>query len=391
LGKDIAFISQMCINKSSLARSRFTMTILDDPQRGQHGAAAEQCEADLKALPVSGDHAWLAALLRTAMDPVIISDSKLRIVLSNTEAQRLFGYRSNQLHGCSMALLLTAASCERLQQAAGGAASAARFRAEAVRADGSHFNMDLSLSSVTCGDEAFLVASMRDASLASVAGRRRALSFQHAHELEKRRFSRELYNELGQCLSVLKLDLDWLEQTLHKSDRASPDVRRISNMQAVLDNAIMRTRAIASDLRPPLLDDFGLLAAVRWITQAFEKRTGVRCEIDCVTDPIAGGDAVHSVVYRVVQECLLNVERHAHASRVQVSIRTDGRRLEVLVQDNGAGMPSGAERKPGCFGLVAMQERIYTLGGNMDISSSAAQGSAIYVSLPIEPPAIHLS
>lgn len=367
------------------------MTILDHQQRDQTGAQAEQCETSLTQLPVSADHAWLAALLRAAMDPVIISDCKLRMVLLNAEAQRLFGYRSSQLHGRGIALLLAASSYERLQQAANGAASAVRFRAEGVRADASRFEMDLSLSSVTCGDEAFLVASMRECSPATVAGRRRALSFHHAHELEKRRFSHELYNELGQCLSVLKLDLDWLEQTLHAADGTSPCRERISNMQSLLDNAIMRTRAIASDLRPPLLDDFGLLAAVRWIAQAFEKRTRVRCQIDCDCDAIAGGDAVDSVVYRVVQECLLNVERHAHASCVQVSMRTDGRRLEVLVQDDGAGMPSGAERKPGCFGLVAMQERIYTLGGNMDICSSARQGSAIHVSLPIEPPAVQLS
>jgi PAS domain S-box-containing protein len=367
------------------------MTILDFQQRDQPAAPAEFGEANLTHLPAGADHAWLAALLRAAMDAVIISDSNMRMVLLNGEAQRLFGYRSTQLVGHGLGLLLAADACERMQQAAAGAACAARFRAEGKRADASRFEMELSLSSVACGDQAFLVASMREYGPATVAGRRRALSFHHAHELEKRRFSHELYNELGQCLSVLKLDLDWLEQSLHAGDQVSPGIERISNMQSLLDNAIMRTRAIASDLRPPLLDDFGLLAAVRWIAQAFEKRTGVRCEIDCDTDAIGGGDAVDSVVYRVVQECLLNVERHAHASHVQVSMRTDGKRLEVLIQDDGAGMPCGAERKPGCFGLVAMQDRIYTLGGNMDICSSAKRGSAIHVSLPIEPPVVQIS
>jgi PAS domain S-box-containing protein len=367
------------------------MTILDYQQRGQIGAQAEHSEADLTQLPVCPDHAWLAALLRAAMDGVIISDSKLSVVLLNAEAQRLFGYRPDQLIGCDIAPLFATGSYERLQQAVHGAPSAVRFRAEGVRADASRFDMDLSLTSVACGDQAFLVASMRECGPATVAGRRRALSSHQAHELEKRRFSHELYNELGQCLSVLKLDLDWLEQTLHAGNKASPGIERISNMQSLLDNAILRTRAIASDLRPPLLDDFGLLAAVRWIAQAFEKRTGVRCEVDCDTEAIAGGDAVDSVVYRVVQECLLNVERHAHASHVQVSMRTDGRRLEVLVQDDGVGMASGAEHKPGCIGLVAMQERIYTLGGNMDIYSSVKQGSTIHVSLPIDPPAVLLS
>ena len=367
------------------------MTILKSQQSGQHGAQEEHSNGTLTVLPVCADHAWLSGLLQAAMDAVIISDSKMSMVFFNADAQRLFGYPPGQLVGRSLALLLAAGSHERLRHAASGAASAARFRAQGVRADASQFDMDLSLSSVTCGDQDFLVASMRECSPPTVAGQRRALYFHHAHEREKRRFSHELYNELGQCLSVLKLDLDWLEQTLYTGKSASAGLQRIASMQSVLDSAIMRTRAIASALRPPLLDDFGLLAAVRWITQAFEKRTGIGCEIDCDSENVAGGDAVDSVVYRVVQECLLNVERHAHASRVKVSIRLDGRRLEVLVRDNGTGMPSGAERKPGCFGLVAMQERIYTLGGNMDICSSATQGSAIRVSLPIEPPVAPIS
>jgi PAS domain S-box-containing protein len=382
----------MCINEyMHSAGPGFIMTILNSQQSGQHGAQEEYFEAPVTGLPVGADHAWLSGLLQAAMDAVIISDSRLSMVLLNAEAQRLFGYQPGQLFGHSLAMLLADDSLVRLQQSANGAASAARFRAEGVRADASRFDMDLSLASVTCGDQDFLVASMRECSQSTVAGQRQALSFHHAHELEKRRFSHELYNELGQCLSVLKLDLDWLEQTLCSGKTAGAAAQRIDSMQSVLDSAIIRTRAIASALRPPLLDDFGLLPAVRWITRAFEKRTGIACQIDCDSETIAGGDAVDSVVYRVVQECLLNVERHARASRVKLSVRTDGRRLDLLVQDNGVGMTSGAERKPGCFGLVAMQERIYTLGGNMDISSSAAQGSAIYVSLPIEPPAIHLS
>ncbi len=95
--------------------------------------------------------------------------------------------------------------------------------------------------------------------------------------------------------------------------------------------------------------------------------------------------------WHIAREALINVERHAHASHVHVWMRSDGRTLEVLVQDNGAGMPGGSEYKAGCFGLVAMQERIYTLGGNMDICSREKQGSAIYVTLPIESPVVKIS
>ena len=365
------------------------MTTLDSQPRVDPGAQANSCDSHLAQLPVSATNVWLAALLRTAMDGVVISDSQMRIVLLNSEAERLFGYRSDQLLGQGMDMLLSAESLERFRQAGAGTVRAEKIQLEGLRGGVARFRLDLSLSSVIVDDLTYTVASVRECLPATMAERRRALSYHHSHELEKRRFSHELYNELGQRLSVLKQDMDWLEQTVQTGQNLRPE--RISHMQALLDNAILRTRTIASDLRPPLLDDFGLLAAVRWITHAFEKRTGIRCAVDSNIGAISGGDAVDSAVYRVVQECLLNVERHAHASRVHVWMRCDGGQMAVLVQDNGAGMPGNAEYKTGCFGLAAMQERIYTLGGNMDICSRQQRGSAIYVTLPIEPPVVKIS
>lgn len=365
------------------------MTILEFQQHGDADAQVDSDKANVAQLPVSTAHAWLAALLRTAMDGVVISDSRMRIVLLNSEAERLFGYSSTQLVGQGVDILLSAESLDRFRRTAGNLARPEKIQLEGVRADAIRFWMDLLLSSVVVGSHAFIVATMRECVPAAIARRRRALSYHHSHELEKRRFSRELYDELGQRLSVLKQDMDWLEQTVQAGQGMG--LERISRMQALLDSAIVRTRTIASDLRPPLLDDFGLLAAVRWITHAFEKRTGIRCEMESDIGAGSGGEAVDSAVYRVVQECLLNVERHAHASEVHVRLRRNGAQLEVLVQDNGAGMPDEAEYKAGCFGLAAMQERIYTLGGSMDICSRAQQGSAIFVTLPIESPAVKTS
>lgn len=365
------------------------MTILEIQQHSDALAQAGCGEAHVAQLPESTAHAWLAALLRTAMDGVVISDSRMQIVLLNSEAERLFGRTASELVGQGVDRLLSAESLERFRRAAADLAKPEKMQLEGLRPGAVRFGLDLSLSSAAAGAHAFIVASMRECLPASTARRRRALSYHHSHELEKRRFSRELYDELGQRLSVLKQDMDWLEQSV----QTGQDLRleRISRMQALLDSAILRTRTIASDLRPPLLDDFGLLAAVRWITHAFEKRTGIRCEMESNIGAGSGGDAVDSAVYRVVQECLLNVERHAHASRVHVRVRRDGAQLEVRVQDNGSGMPEHAEYKAGCFGLAAMQERIYTLGGNMEIFSREQQGSAIHVTLPIEPTAVKTS
>jgi signal transduction histidine kinase len=222
---------------------------------------------------------------------------------------------------------------------------------------------------------------MREPALHAPRLRRRAESFQQAFEMEKRRVSRELYDDLGQRLSVLKLDLDWLQHALPADAHQRLD--RITQMQSLLDSVIIRIKAIASGLRPPLLDDLGLLAAVRWLAQSFERQTGVRIEVFHSPHHPHGNDAADTAIYRVVQEALRNVQRHAQASHVRIELRRERDRITVSVQDDGIGMPQGAEHKADCFGLAAMQERIYTLGGTFDMHSRRGHGSVIHVSIPI--------
>jgi PAS domain S-box-containing protein len=356
--------------------------ILDFQQSNPVQTQTGNLAGDLAQVPLARASAWLVALLRSAMDAIIIMDSQRRIVLLNNEAERLFGLPAAQLLGQSMDALLAGGSRGRFRRAAGNATSRQRLQLDGIRG-GVRFRFDASLCAASDGIDSFVIASMQECAPLTLAGRRRAMSSQQAYELEKRRVSRELYDELCQRLSVLKLDMDWLEKSLPADAKVSPE--RISHMQALLDSVILRTKSIASGLRPPLLDDFGLLAAVRWIAHAFEKRTSIQCEVSSNVAAMAAGEAVDSAVYRVVQECLLNIERHAQASHVRITMQREGGRLEVLVRDDGIGMPSGCEYKPGCFGLVAMQERIYTLGGNIDIHSKEQQGSEIHVTIPIEP------
>jgi PAS domain S-box-containing protein len=339
--------------------------------------------ADLSRLPSSRVGAWLNAVLQSSMDAVAIIDDRQCIVLLNRETERLFEYPSKQLLGKPMDVLLSAGSRTRYRRMIESAASGERLHMEGLRASGSRFRFDASVSCISDAAESFRVLAMRECAPSTLAVRRRAVSYQQAYELEKRRVSRELYDELGQRLSVLKLDMDWLEKSLPATGQLSP--ARIAQMQSLLDSVIIRTKTIASGLRPPLLDDFGLLAAVRWVAQSFQKRTTIQCDVESNVASLSVGDPVDTAVYRVVQESLLNIERHAHARHVRIEMRREGGDIRVLIQDDGIGIPSGSEYKAGCFGLVAMQERIYTLGGTVDIRSREHQGSAIHVSIPVEP------
>ncbi|MDB5841266.1 MAG: hypothetical protein JWQ23_3218 [Herminiimonas sp.] len=347
--------------------------------------------------------AWLWAVIESATNGVILTDARHRVVLISNAAQRLFGYPVQQVLGQPVDRLLSAQTrdahrnymdrCHASGLAEQGG-TGNRIQLECIRASGEVFPITALISRIAAQGELFLaviitesIKSGTDSSYVPAPApaspvRRRGVSSQQANEVEKRRVSRELYDDLGQHLSVLKLDMDWLENSLPNVDKLCP--ARIKQMQSLLDNIIVRTKSIASSLRPPLLDDFGLLPAVKWVADNFNKRTSIQCEVESKGMAVRLGDPVDSAIYRVVQEALLNIERHSHASHVKIRLWHSGMKLDVIIEDDGVGMVSGSENKAGCFGLVAMQERIYTLGGTIKIKNLKPRGLVIHASTPVE-------
>jgi signal transduction histidine kinase len=156
-------------------------------------------------------------------------------------------------------------------------------------------------------------------------------------------------------------------------------------MQAVLDSMVAATRRISSDLRPLMLDDLGLMAALEWLTQDFSRRTGVQCMLT-MGDEIAQTDArIQSALYRAVQEALTNAARHAQASTVRIDLSASADSVHLRIRDDGRGMDAADQAKRGSFGLIGMRERIYILGGTLQLESAAGQGTAIAIDLPLAP------
>lgn len=344
--------------------------------------------------------AWLLAIVDSTMDGVLVLDAARQLVLFNCGAERIFGYTAQELLGKPVDLLLPVQAREPHQLCmdhfcasgtGGKRMMKTRVQLEGMRANGEAFPISAAVSQVMVKGEVFLIVifhehktpdniSPKYSLVPATSIRERAVSSQQATEIEKRRFSRELYDELGQRLSVLKLDMDWLEN-LPCSDKLDPI--RIAQMQGLLDNIIVRTKNIASSLRPPLLDDFGLLPAIHWLTENFQKKTGAVCGVECNGVSITPGDPIESAVFRVVQEALLNIERHAQANFVKITMGHRADHLEITIEDNGIGMPANSENKAGCFGLIAMQERIYTLGGTISMHNIESGGVAIHASVPL--------
>ena len=354
----------------------------------------------ISAFPANNVNAWLSALIQSALDGVVVVDATRKIVLVNHEAERMFGYPTAALLRKNLEVLLPLRLREehRLQmdRLAATRISGRRLRIRidlrGLRANGEEFLIDVSISRVTVRGEMFLVVILRElieqfrfdprSGITESDLRRLAVSSQQTNEVEKRRVSRELYDDLGQRLSVLKLDLDWLEQSVQPDgDQQVP--QRINQMQSMLSKIITQTKSIASTLRPPLLDDFGLIPAVQWAASEFQRKTTIACKVDSNNLSFKASDAIESVIFRVVQESLVNIERHAQAHNVTIMLWLSDQQLDLLIQDDGIGMPPGSQKKPNCYGLISMQERVYILGGTIMIENIKPTGMAIHVSVPV--------
>ena len=208
-----------------------------------------------------------------------------------------------------------------------------------------------------------------------------ALAANAIREEEKARVARELHDELAQSLSALKIDTLWVrEHAAHAPDAVAA---RLTEMLAMIEHTVTATRRIAADLRPLMLDDLGLLPAIEWLVGGFTQRSGVACRLSLdeglqlkLQEPYA------TAVFRIVQESLANVLKHADASQVQVILGKAPDGMRLLVQDNGCGFSTAAPRQPQSLGLMGLHERAQLLGGSVTLESAPGQGTSVEVYIP---------
>ena len=187
-----------------------------------------------------------------------------------------------------------------------------------------------------------------------------------------------MHDDLGQQLTGLKLELSWLSNRL-KEGRPAP-TENMDTMRHQLDDAIAAVRRISTELRPLILDDLGFGEAVVWQTGVLSKRTGLKIDLDLSAAALVKNDVLATALFRVVQESLTNIVRHANAEQVEIRLAAEGDNLVLTVRDNGRGIATDAIK--GGIGLVSMRERATALGGQFNISSVPGEGTVIEVRVP---------
>ena len=210
-----------------------------------------------------------------------------------------------------------------------------------------------------------------------------ASHLQSLMEEERKTIAREIHDELGQSMMAFKMDLAWLGKGLNNDQGQLVD--KVESMCALVDETIKTVKDISYKLRPSLLDDLGLSAAIKWQAKEFQKRMGIRCIASTSPEEIVMPENTSIAIFRIVQEALTNVARHAKAMRVEVSLEQRADELVLTVWDNGVGMKAHEVSDERSFGLLGMKERAAGRGGVIDISSEAGKGTTIKVKIPLDP------
>jgi PAS domain S-box-containing protein len=207
-----------------------------------------------------------------------------------------------------------------------------------------------------------------------------------ALEEERTGIAREIHDELGQSLTALKMDIAWI---VRRTAPGSPPLassallERLAAMSELTDGVIQRVRRISAELRPGVLDDLGLVAAIEWQAGEFEERTGTPCVVRTKVTDLAIGGPLSTAIFRIFQEALTNVTRHAQAAHVEVRIEVDGTVLLLEVRDDGVGITPEAAQSPRSLGLLGIRERAQRFGGSVFVGPASPRGTLVAMAVPL--------
>jgi signal transduction histidine kinase len=207
-----------------------------------------------------------------------------------------------------------------------------------------------------------------------------SIYLQHVREEEQIRIAREVHDELGQQLTGLKLQLTWLDSRLPKNLKTLHE--KTKTMATGIDETIQAVRRIATELRPGILDSAGLQAALEWQASEFQKKTGIQCRVQSAVREIVLDQDLNTAFFRIFQETLTNIIRHANATRTDVRFMETDHSLVLEIRDNGRGISEEEINNTKSIGLLGMRERAALLGGEVRLRGELKKGTTVSVRIP---------
>jgi len=354
--------------------------------------SAEQCLRESQAR--------FAGIISSAMDAIISIDETQQVVLFNTAAEQMFGCAAAEAIGQPLDRFIP----EQFKEAhrahvqafgATGATSRAMGKLKdltALRADGQEFPIEASISQTEVGGAKLFTVILRDISEREALSRSEeqlrafAARLQQAREEEALRIARELHDQLGRCLTAIKMDVAGMERGLtggaaEVSFQAL--IERTKRMSQTLDETVHTVRRISAELRPGVLDDLGLAAAIEWQARDFQARSGVSCVIGVLEEDLRLSRDQSTALFRIFQESLTNVARHAQATKVWVNLSEEEDAVVLEVEDDGVGFSPKRIGERRSLGLLGMRERVAAFGGEIEFAAMPGQGTAVVVRMPV--------
>jgi PAS domain S-box-containing protein len=353
--------------------------------------------------PASGSRQRSRGIIQHASDAIIITDDQQRILQANPAAASMFGATVEAMEGTELSRYIP-----RDQRLGANSATshyfgntgihlrmkgrrASDYAVTGVKTNGQHMPLEGSLSSLYENGKPIYTIILRDITERNQVQEQLTQSYSQLRELsaalqtireeERKHIARELHDDLGQLLATLRVDLALLQRRVREEDSR----KLLGGMDALLMASITSLRRIASNLRPRALDEGGLYFALGSLRQEFVTRYGIACRLHANEEELILDDVYSTAIYRIVQEALTNITRHADATRVELSLRRIGDTLDIAIQDDGRGIAANDMDKASSYGLIGMRERVWALQGDISIVSDG--GTRILVRLPLTPTA----
>ncbi len=313
------------------------------------------------------------------------------IEVNDTASKRLL-YSKEELSRLTPYSVIPAKLYEKLNQALKKlhTEATAVFQLQLLRKDKRRIPVEISLRRFKLDHQETIVWVVRDITqrkqvekrLKETSSQLRDLAsrIQTVREEERTMIAREIHDELGQVLTVLKIQLSL---TANKLLPEQQEIKtRIKSTYGLLDNAVEAVQRISAKLRPGILDELGLAAAVEWQAQDFEKHTGIHCKCSLLSEPVSLSAEKSTAVFRIFQEALTNAARHADADRVSIFLKNRNDKMILEIIDNGCGINKTQINSPKSLGILGMRERVVVLGGSMEINGVPGKGTHIKVTMP---------